>query len=133
MMKNFSEKDIEKGFYPLRPFQRWIIDRNFHKAKSTMMNESILMKIHPQIDIDRLIDAFNKVFENHDIFNCRLVFHPENNELCQRFDGKFFPVKVEEWSDEEFKNFKNFLAEPFFLINNSLYRAYIFKTPSANY
>ncbi|MBR6012912.1 MAG: hypothetical protein IK062_03900, partial [Selenomonadaceae bacterium] len=45
----------------------------------------------------------------------------------------FFPVKVEEWSDEEFKNFKNFLAEPFFLINNSLYRAYIFKTPSANY
>lgn len=129
----FTEEDIARGYYPLRPFQKWIIDRNFHKAKSTMMNESIFMKIHPQIDLEKFIDAFNKVFDNHDTFRCRLVFHPENNELCQRFDGETSHVKVEEWSDEEFTFIKDFLAEPFFMINKPLYRIYIFKTPTANY
>ena len=34
----FTAEDIEKGFYPLRPIQRWLIDTHFNKAKSTMMN-----------------------------------------------------------------------------------------------
>lgn len=133
MNENFSQNDIEKGFYPLRPFQKWIIDRNFYKAKSTMMNIGSFFKINPQIDVERLKDSFNKVISNHDIFRCRFVFHPETNEICQRFDGEISPVRVENWSDEELKFFKKSLAEPFLLINKPLYRIYIFKTPSVNY
>ena len=128
-----TEKDIEKGFYPLRPFQKWIIDRNFYKAKSTMMNIGSFIKLNPELDIEKFIDAFNKVLESHDVFRCRFVFHPESGEICQRFDGKIFPVQVESWSDEEFNFLKKTFVEPFILIDKPMYRIYIFKTPSANY
>ena len=133
MNENFSQKDIENGFYPLRPFQKWILDRNFYKAKSTMMNIGSFMKLHPKIDVDKFVDSINKVLENHDIFRCRFVVHPETGEICQRFDGEIFPVRVENWDDEEFDFLKNTFAEPFILIGKPMYRIYIFKTPSANY
>ena len=44
MNENFSQKDIENGFYPLRPFQKWIIDRNFHKVTSTIFFHRLQMK-----------------------------------------------------------------------------------------
>ena len=128
-----TQKDIEKGFYPLRPFQKWIIDRNFHKANSTMMNIGSFIKLNPQIDVEKFIDSVNKVLENHDIFRQKFVFHPETGEICQRFDGEILPVRVENWSDEDFKFLKETFVEPFILINKPMYRFYIFKTPSANY
>ena len=94
---------MNKKLYPLRPFQKWIIDRSFHKANSTMMNIGTFFEINPEIDSEKFIDALNKVMEIHDIFRCRFVFHPETNEICQRFDGEIFPVRVENWSDEELK------------------------------
>ena len=120
-------------YYPLRPIQRWLIDTHFNKAKSTMMNIGGLYKLSSQIDIQRLESAINEVLNTHDIFRCRLVFHPETSDLCQTFDGEVMPVIVEEWTDEEFKLIKKYLAEPYDLIGKPLYRVYIFKTPSANY
>ena len=120
-------------YYPLRPIQRWLIDTHFNKAKSTMMNIGGLYKLSPQIDTQRLEDAINDVLNAHDIFRCRLAFHPETCDLCQTFDNEIFPVITEEWTDEEFKLIQKYLAEPYDLIGKPLYRVYIFKTPSANY
>lgn len=131
--KLFTAEDIEKGFYPLRPVQRWLIDTHFNKAKSTMMNIGWFFKLSPELETKRLENAINGIFETYDIFKCRLVFHPETGELCQRFDGEIQPVTVERWSDEEFELFKKFLLEPYILIDRPLYRVYIFETPSANY
>ncbi len=120
-------------YYPLRPIQRWLIDTHFNKAKSTMMNIGGLYKLSLQIDTQRLADAINKVLNAHDIFHCRLAFHPETCDLCQTFDNEIFPVIIEEWTDEEFKLIQKYLEEPYDLIDRPLYRVYIFKTPSANY
>lgn len=120
-------------YYPLRPIQRWMIDTHFNKAKSTMMNIGGLYKLSSQIDTQRLADAINEVLEAHDIFHCRLAFHPETCDLCQTFDNEIFPVIIEEWTDEEFKLITKYLSEPYDLIGKPLYRVYIFKTPSANY
>lgn len=130
---SFTEEDIAKGFYPLRPIQRWLIDTHFNKAKSTMMNLGCMFELNPGIDVKRLENAINEIYETFDVFRCRLVFHPETSELCQRFDGKINYVKVEHWSDEEFELFKKFLSEPYMMIDKPLYRGYIFVTPSANY
>ena len=129
----FTAEDIEKGFYPLRPMQRWLIDTHFNKAKSTMMNIGFLLKMSPELDPKQLEKAINEILDTYDIFKCRLVFHPETGELCQRFDGEVQHVTVEHWSDEEFELFRKFLQEPYMLINKPLYRSYIFETPSANY
>lgn len=124
---------MDRKFYPLRPIQRWLIDTHFNKAKSTMMNIGGLYKLSPLIDTERLEAAINSVFETHDIFRCHLFFHPETCDLCQTFDNEIFPVVVEEWTDEEFEFIAKYLSEPYDLIDKPLYRAYIFKTPSANY
>lgn len=133
MYKNFSQNDIEKEFYPLRPFQKWILDRNFNKAKSIMFNVGSFFKISPQIDVERLVDACNQVFYRHDIFRQKFVFHPETSEICQRFDGEILPVRVENWSDEEFNFMKKTVNEPYFLIDKPMYKFFCFKTPSQNY
>lgn len=128
-----TEEDIAKGFYPLRPIQRWLINTHFNKAKSTMMNIAALVKVHPDLDIEKIINSMNKIIDTHDIFRCRLVFHPETCELCQRFDGEVQHIIVKEMSDEEFETAKKSLTVPYMLIDKPLYRLCIFKTPSANY
>lgn len=125
--------DIEKGFYPLRPIQRWLINTHFNKAKSTMMNIGTLIKINPAIDVERVINAMNETLQAHDIFRCRFVFHPETSELCQRFDGEVQPVKIVKWTDEEFELNKKYFLEPYFLIDEPLYRIFIFETPTTKY
>ena len=84
-----------RGYYPLRAMQLWIVDSQFYKAKSTMMNNGVLLKLQPQIDLNRLAQAVNDTLNNYDIFRCRLVFHPVTNDICQRFDGKILSVKIE--------------------------------------
>lgn len=133
MNENFSQNDLDNGFYPLRPFQKWILDRNFNKAKSIMFNVGTFFKISSELDPDRLVDAVNQVFHRHDIFRQRFVFHPETNNLCQRFDGEILPVQVESWSDEEFNFIKRTVNEPYLLIDKPMYKFFCFKTPSQNY
>ena len=129
----FTAEDIKRGFYPLRPIQRWIIDTHFNKAKSTMMNLGALIDVDPKIDIERFVAAINDVVNSYDIFRSRLVFHPEKNELCQRFDGEITPITIEKVSEEEFEQRKKELAEPYHLINNQLWRIKVFSTPTKNY
>lgn len=121
------------GFYPLRPMQLWMIDTNFNKAKSTMMNIGVLYRYKSDTDFEKLAKAINETVECHDIFRCRLVFHEDTSDICQRFDGEIFPVKVEKISDEEFEAAKKKLMEPYRLINNPLYRIRLFETPSGKF
>ena len=121
------------GFYPLRAIQLWIVDSQFAKAKSTMMNIGALSKLDDSIDLERLAAAVNDLVNAYDIFHCRFAFHPGTNDICQRFNGEIAPVTVEKISDEEFEQRKKSLREPYNIINQPLYRIHIFETPTAKY
>lgn len=121
------------GFYPLRPIQRWLVDTHFRKADSTMMNNGALLKLDASVDLEQLADAVNDVLESYDIFRCRLHFHPDTGELCQRFDGRVSKVRVEILSEMLFAQRKQDLEKPFTLIDRPLYRVYLMKTPSGKY
>lgn len=120
-------------YYPLRPMQRWLVDTHFNKAKSTMMNIGGLFKLSAAIDMNRLADAINLVLEKHDIFRCRFVFHPETSDLCQIFEGAVEKVILERMSDKNFERRMKSLREPYYLINQPLYRIYLMETPNAKY
>ena len=120
-------------FYPMRPIQRWLVDTHFNKAKSTMMNIGVFLKLSAVADMSRMAEAINHVVNSHDIFRCRFFFHPETSDLCQIFDGEISPVVVEEISDEEFSNRLVKLREPYKIIGKQLWRIYLFQTPTAKY
>ncbi len=121
------------GYYPLRAVQLWLVDTHFNKVNSTMMNIGALVKFPPEMDLNRLAQAANDLVNSYDIFRCRLVFHPDTDDLCQRFDGEIIPVEIEKISDEEFEQRKENLMKPYALINKPLYRICIFETPTAKY
>ena len=122
-----------KNFYPLRPIQRMLIDTHLKKAKSTMMNIGALMKLPSGVDMERLARAVNETLQAHDIFKCRLEFHPETDELCQTFDSEPVHIEVKKISDEEFEERVNKFKMPYKFIGNPLYRIYLFQTPTAKY
>ena len=121
------------GFYPLRPIQRWLVDTHFQKANSTMMNIGGLAKLDDSVDLERLAGALNGVISAYDIFRCRLVFHPDTGEICQRFDGEIAKVRVETMSAEAFAERKRELKLPFQLIDRPLYRVYLMETDTGKY
>ena len=121
------------GFYPLRPIQRWLVDTHFRKANSTMMNIGALLKLDEAVDLERLAEAVNDVLQTYDIFRCRLVFHPDTGEVCQRFDGSVSKVRVEILSEMAFNERKRELEKPFKIIDRPLYRIYLMLTPSGKY
>ncbi len=128
-----GDEEAVSKFYPMRPIQRWMVDTHFQKARSTMMNTGGLVRLDPSIDLELLAEAVNGLIEAYDIFRCRLVFHPETGDICQRFDGEIEKVRVEIMSDEGFEKRKQDVKKPYELIDHALYRVYIMKTSSDNY
>ncbi len=128
-----GENEKVSLFYPMRPIQRWMVDTHFQRAQSTMMNTGGLIRLDSSIDLELLADAVNDLLEVYDIFRCRMVFHPETGDICQRFDGDLEKVRVEILSDEGFEKRKQDVKKPYELIDHPLYRIYIMKTSSANY
>ena len=120
-------------FYPLRPVQRWMVDTHFQMAQSTMMNTGALIRLHPSLNLELLAQAINDVLAAHDIFRCRLAFHPETGDVCQRFDGEVAKVVVEALSNEAFEARKQEVKQPYELIDHALFRIYLMKTASAAY
>ena len=123
----------ERNFYPLRPIQRMLVDTHLKKAKSTMMNIGALLKLPSGVDMEKLAEAVNETLKAHDIFKCRLEFHPETSELCQTFDLEPIHIEVKKISDEEFEERVKKFKEPYKFIGNVLYRIYLFQTPTAKY
>ncbi|MBQ7629435.1 MAG: hypothetical protein IJS81_04375, partial [Selenomonadaceae bacterium] len=126
-------EENKRIYYPLRPMQRWIVDNHFMKARSTMMNIHRLCKFDMSIDMQKLADAVNAIFNAYDIFRCRFDFHPETNDICQRFDGEITPVTVEKISDEEFEKIVPTLTAPYKSFKEPFYRARLFETPTSKY
>lgn len=120
-------------FYPLSPIQRWMMDTHFQKAKSTMMNEGGLAKLDDSIDMERLAGAINDTLAAHDIFRCRILFHPETGEISQRFDGTLSKVRIESLSEAEFEKRKLELKKPYQIIDRPLFRIYLIIAPSGKY
>ena len=125
--------DSLRGFYPLRAIQRWMMDTHFQKANSTMMNEGGLAKLDDSLDMERLASAINDTLAAHDIFRCRILFHPETGDICQRFDGSLSKVRIESLSEEEFEKRKLELKRPYQIIDRPLFRIYLIITPSGKY
>lgn len=125
--------DSMTGFYPLRAIQRWMMDTHFQKANSTMMNEGGLAKLDDSLDMERLAGAINDTLSAHDIFRCRILFHPETGEICQRFDGSLSKVRIESLSEDEFEKRKLELKRPYQIIDRPLFRIYLIITPSGKY
>ena len=126
-------EETKTVYYPLRPMQRWIVDNHFIKARSTMMNIHRFLKLDKSIDMQRLADALNAMFNSYDIFRCRFDFHPETNDICQRFDEKITPVTLEKISDEEFEKIVPTLTAPYKSFKEPFWRARLFETPSGKY
>ena len=82
-------EDIKNVYYPLRPMQRWIVDNHFLKARSTMMNIHRLFKFDKSIDMQRLADAINSIFNEYDIFRCRFDFNPETNDQMKNLKKSY--------------------------------------------
>lgn len=120
--------------YPLRPIQRFLIDTHFKKAKSTMMNVGMLLKLSPVADMERLAEAVTEVLKAHDIFRCRLAIDKETGDICQTFDGEIEPVTIEKISDEEFEFLrKKHLEQPYQIMSRPLYRIELFETSTEKY
>lgn len=128
-----SEDTPAGGYYPLRPVQAWLVDTHFYKADSTMMNNGALLKLNDAIDMERLAGALNSLLADYDIFRCRLMFHPDTGEICQRFDGAVSEIVVESLSEERFNQRKQDLKKPYQIINSPLYRIYLMTTPNGKY
>ena len=124
---------VTKRYFPLRPIQRRLMDAHFRKAKSTMMNVGALLKLPSSLDPEMIAEVLNEILETHDIFRCRLEFHPETNDLCQTFDTDPPEIEVKKISDEEFEKRIEKLKEPYEIIENPLFRIYVFETPTAGY
>ena len=124
---------METKLYPLRAMQRWIIDTQFEKAKSTMMNIAYLNRLDPSIEPEKLGQAINETLEHHDIFRCRLAIDPKTGDICQRFDGALSPTVFERMNAEQFELRKEQLRMPYTLIGNPLYRLHIFEVDGQNY
>ena len=120
-------------YYPLRPIQRGLVDTHFNKAKSTMMNIGGLYKLSAAIDMNHLAYAINQVLAAEDVFHCRFIFHPETSDLCQIFEGAPEHVFLERMSEKDFQRRMEKLREPYYLINQPLYRSYLMQTPESNY
>ena len=97
------------------------------------MNIHRLFKLDMSIDMQRLADAINDILNAYDIFRCRFDFHPETNDICQRFDDEIKPVTIEKMSDEEFQEVAKTLTTPYKSFKEPFYRARLFETPSAKY
>ena len=61
------------------------------------------------------------------------MIHPETGDICQRFDGATERVYVETLSDEAFEKRKQFVKQPYELIDHPLYRIYLMVTSSEKY
>ncbi len=124
----------ESRIYPLRAMQRWLLDTQFMRAKSTMMNETGLMRLDASIDMELLASSINMVMESNDIFRCRFFADLESGDISQRFDGEIESVSVEMITDDELEKLKGRLKKHFeFRTSDPLYRIRLFRTPTAGY
>ena len=121
------------ALYPLRPIQRLMLDTQFMKARSTMMNTGALVSLEPAVDLHILAKVVNSVIEDNDIFRCRFVIDDKSGEVFQRFDGAVKPVIVEEMTSEDFEKNKGCLRVPYEVIDHQLWNIRIIRTPDTSY
>ncbi|MBR1445054.1 MAG: STAS domain-containing protein [Firmicutes bacterium] len=119
--------------YPLRPIQRLMLDTQFFKARSTMMNTGSLARLNYDIDLHIFAKAVNSIIADHDIFKCRFVIDKTTGDICQRFDGKTSTVVVEEMTSEEFEQIKGKLRKHYEIIDHQLWNFRLIRTPIEKY
>ena len=119
--------------YPLRPIQRWMMDTQFVKARSTMTNVGSLLHLEPTVDLQTLAKVINSVIADNDIFRCRFVLDKKTGDIYQRFDGEVTPVIVEEMTSEDFEKAKGKLRKPYKIIDHQLWNIRVFDTTDGKY
>ena len=128
-----KDENPSPAIYPLRPIQRLMIDTQFVKARSTMMNTGSLARLDYDIDLHIFAKAVNSIIADHDIFKCRFVIDKTTGDICQRFDGETSTVVVEEMTSEKFEQIKGKLRKPYEIIDHQLWNFRLIRTPTEKY
>lgn len=126
-------RTAEPEYFSVRPIQQWMFDTQLEHAKSTMLNLGGLFLLDGHLDMEKLAEAVGDMLSAHDVFGTRLVFHPRSRELCQIFVPQREEVAIEDITDADMAIKMKSLLQPYHLINQSLYRVRLFRTPTAQY
>ena len=119
--------------YPLSHTQLGIYVECMSQQEETLYNNAILFKLADDIDTNRLAHACEAVVEAHPYIKTRLFVDEEGHPRQRRNDEEPYHQQVESMSEADFIKLKPLLEQPFYLLNDQLFRIRILKTASNVY
>src|SRR5574344_2907558 len=101
-----------------------------HKETMPIYHIPLMARLKDDVDLPRFVDALRKAIANHPMLSMKIKDGEDGMPVFVEGDAQ--EIKIEKLSDEQFEQRKNEL--PFiFNLNESLFFARIFATPSGNY
>ncbi|MCD0451542.1 amino acid adenylation domain-containing protein [Actinocorallia sp. API 0066] len=82
-----EEEGAGEGAIPLTPIAAWLLERG---GDFTAFQQSVLLRVPPGLDVDRVADALRTVTDHHDILRSRLV----DNRLVAGQRGSVDPAPL---------------------------------------
>lgn len=119
--------------YPLSQTQLGIYVECMSRKGEVAYNNGMLFQLNPNIDVDLFSKACEAVVEAHPYIKTRLFVDSQGNPRQLRNDTEPYHQSVEKLTQQEFEKLKPKLIRPFDLLNESLFRIRILKTPETPY
>ncbi len=119
--------------YPLSQTQLGIYVECMSRQGEVAYNNGMLFRMNPAIDADLFSKACETVVEAHPYIKTRLFVDSQGNPRLLRNDTEIYHQSVETLTQQAFEKLKPELIRPFDLLNDSLFRIRILKTPEALY
>ena len=119
--------------YPLSQTQLGIFAACMARQGEVVYNNSTLFKLAPGLDLPRLAKALEAVVEAHPFVKTRLFINSNGNPRQRRNDDESYRQEIEQMSDADFELIRPHLVQPFFLLDDPLFRIHLYSTPSAAY
>ena len=119
--------------YPLSQTQLGIYVECMSRQGEVAYNNGMLFRMNPAIDADLFSKACETVVEAHPYIKTRLFVDSQGNPRLLRNDAEIYHQSVETLTQQAFEKLKPELIRPFDLLNDSLFRICILKTPEALY
>ncbi len=128
-----AEKGEKSLLYPLLPMQRYLIDTQFKKARSTMENVGSIFRLEETVDLEIFAMAVNSMIDDVDIFHCRFEMGSGDGEMYQHFCGEADHVSIEEMPEDRFEEERKKLRQPFDMMGKQLWKMRIIKAGEKKY
>lgn len=117
--------------YPLTQTQMGIYVTCMNQQEEGNYNIDMLYKLDDDVDIERLVQALDKVIEAHPYVKSRLVTDEAGEVVFEDHSDEAFHTSVFEIADIE--DVRTHLGEDFDLMHDQLFRIELYKTPKGNY